>query len=100
MTWKIPAVFAVGLLLGADVPGDRQIMQEVKQALKTLNDAFEKGDAAAIKMLMTADHLAVTSYYGKSLNRHEQLASLPQLKLTEYTVAEMRLSMLGRDAVL
>jgi uncharacterized protein (TIGR02246 family) len=100
MTRKLLAVVAAGLMLGAGEPGDERAIREVKQALGVLNEAFEKGDAAAIRKLMTDDHRAVTSFYGGAVNRDEQIASVPQLKLTEYKAEEMRVTLLGRDAAL
>jgi len=100
MRRTVLAVVAVGLLLGADAPGDEKVVQEVKKALGALNDAFQKGDAAAVKKLMTDDHVAVTPSYGGPQKRDEQLASLPDLKLTEYVVGTLRVKLLGQDAAL
>jgi uncharacterized protein (TIGR02246 family) len=99
MKRKILAVLTVGLLLGAGAPGDGQAVDDVKKAIGALNEAFEKGDAAAVKKLMTDDHVAVTPH-GGAQKRDEQVASLPDLKLTEYSPGAMRVTVLGRDAAL
>lgn len=93
------AVAAV-LVVGAGVFGQERAADEVKRALGALNEAFERGDAAAVRKLMTDDHVAVTSYYGGPLTRDEQLGSLPDLKLSEYKAGEMRVTLLAREAAL
>jgi uncharacterized protein (TIGR02246 family) len=98
MTRKLPAVaaaLAALLLLGADDP-----TKDVEKALHALNEAFEKGDADAIKKLVTEDHVAVTGYYGGPLKRDEQLKAHDDLKYTEYRPAKLKVSPLGKDAAL
>ena len=100
MTQQILASIAVGFLLGVAQAGEDPAMREVKQGLAALNDAFEKGDSASVKKLMTDDHIAVTPYYGGPVKRAEQLSSLPHLKLTEYTAGAVQVHLLGRDIAL
>jgi ketosteroid isomerase-like protein/outer membrane protein assembly factor BamB len=84
------------LSLGAGDPAVR----EVEKALANLNEAFAKQDAAAIKRLTTADHVAVTGYYGGPQTRAEQLKSLKHHKLTEYAPGKVTVKLLGKDTAL
>jgi ketosteroid isomerase-like protein len=86
----------ISLPLGAGDPAVR----EVEKAVGMLNAAFAKQDAAAIKRLMTADHVAVTGYYGGPQTRAEQLKSLKDLKLTEYAPGKLNVKLLGKDTAL
>ncbi len=64
---------------------DDKATEELLKALRTLNEAFTKSDAGAIRRLMTDDHLAITPYYdGGMATKEEQIRSLPDLKLSEY----------------
>jgi ketosteroid isomerase-like protein len=87
------------LLLGGDAPKE-DVVKEVEKAIRVLNEAFEKQDAEAIKRLTTADHVAVTAYYGGPQTRDEQLKLLKDLKLTEYSAGKMKVTALGKDAAL
>lgn len=100
MTRTVVAVLAAGLFLGADARGEDSAVKEVKEAIGALNKAFAKRDADAARRLMTADHVAVTAYYGGPQTRDEQLKSLPDLKLTEYSAGKLKVTLLGKDAAL
>src|SRR5262245_53772244 len=91
---------ATGLPVAAGTPGQKQATKEIKEALSSLNAAFAKGDAAAVKRLLTADHVAVTTYYGGPQTRDEQLASLKDLKLTAFEAGELKVTLLGKDVAL
>jgi uncharacterized protein (TIGR02246 family) len=96
---RMLCVVAAALLMGADVPPD-DAAKEVEKALATLNDAFKKQDAEAIKKLMTDDHTAVTTYYGGAVSRAEQVASLADLKLSEYTSAKTKVTVINKETAL
>ena len=72
----------------------------VNAAAKALDDAFASGDAAAIKKLMTPDHVSVTPYYDGPQTTDEQIASLPELKWTETIEGTVKVSALGADAAM
>src|SRR5262249_25417629 len=99
MTRTTLAVLAVGLLLGADTPKDDPA-KDVEKAITTLNEAFQKRDATAIKPLLTEDHVAVTVYYSGPQKVSDQIASLPDLKLTEYSPGKLQVTLLGKEAAL
>lgn len=87
-------------VLATAAGGDDPLVREVRQALDTLNAAFEKGDAAALRAGMTDDHVAVTTYYNGPQTRDEQLAGLRDQKLTEYRAGKLTIAPLGTDTVL
>jgi hypothetical protein len=72
---------------------------DVEKSLKELNDAFVTRDAAALKRLMTDDHLSITSYAGKE-TRDKQIASLPSYKIQKYSTEGMKSQAVGKDAIL
>jgi ketosteroid isomerase-like protein len=100
MRWKLLAVLAVAGLFGADAPADDKSVQEVEKAIKALNEAFQNRDADAVKRLTTEDHVAITPYYGGPAKRTEQIDTLGDLKLTEYTSTQMKITPLTKDTVL
>lgn len=92
-------VLLVGCVLGTQARGE-DAAREVKEAIEKLNAAFEKGDAATVGGLMTRDHVAVTPYYGKPQSREEQLRTLGETKLSEYSAGRLQLRVLGKEVVL
>jgi ketosteroid isomerase-like protein len=99
-TCKILPTLAAGLLLATSSHADDRAASEVEKAINTLNEAFTKGQADTIKALMTADHVSVTPYYGGPVSRDQQVKGVADYKLTEYTPARMKVTMLGKDAAL
>jgi ketosteroid isomerase-like protein len=87
-------------LVGTDAPKDNAAKNQVRSAITTLNTAFERRNASAIRQLMTDDHVSVTAYYGGPMSKAEQLASLPDLNLLEYTAGELQVHFLGKDVAL
>ena len=59
--------------------------------------AFEQNDKAAIKALMTPDHISVTPYYDGPQTTDDQIASLPELKWDQKIVGDVKVSLLGDD---
>jgi ketosteroid isomerase-like protein len=75
-------------------------IEAVDDAAAELDEAFEAQNAEAIKALMTADHLAVTPYYGAPQSVDEQIASLPDLKYEQTDVSEPKVVLLGPDTAM
>jgi ketosteroid isomerase-like protein len=96
---KSMAALLTALVLIATARAD-EAADDVTAAINKLNKAFEKADAAAIKAGMTADHAAVTGYYGGAVTRDEQIKSLADLKLTEYKSGKMKIKLLGKEGAL
>jgi ketosteroid isomerase-like protein len=93
-------VALAGLLLGADAPKENPAIKEVEKAINELNTAYEKRDADAIKRLTTPEHVSVTPYYGGPFTRDEQIKTLSELKLKEYTSGDIKVAMLSADVAL
>ena len=97
MKARLVLCLCVGLLLGADAPqGDTP--KEIDQAMRALNDAFTKQDAAAIGKLVTENHQAITSYYGGLQSKEVQMKTLPDLKMSEYKFSDVKITMLAKDS--
>jgi uncharacterized protein (TIGR02246 family) len=99
MTRMTLAALVVTFLLGADTPKDDPA-KDVEKAITTLNEAFRKVDAEAIKRFVTDDHVAVTVYYRGPQSVTDQIASLPDLKLAEYAAGKVKITLLGKDTAL
>ena len=100
---KIAALLCLFVLIGLG-PNPAQAADvdaaAVNAAAKALDDAFASGDGAAIKKLMTPDHVSVTPYYDGPQTTDDQIASLPELKWTETIDGSVKVSALGPDAVM
>lgn len=90
----------VAFLPIADAAKSESDIKEVKRGLAALNEAFHKGDAAAVGQLMSDDHIAITGYYGGLADKAAQLKGLSELKLSEYRPGEMKITKLTTDAYL
>jgi uncharacterized protein (TIGR02246 family) len=90
---------AAGLLAGAD-SAEQTAQKQVDQAVRRLNAAFEKGDPDLLRRLMTDDHVAITTYYGKPTSRDDQIKQLGDLKLSEYKTGAVTVRMLGKGVAL
>ena len=101
MKAKMLMVLVTGLLIGADAPQEEDpASKEVEEAVAKLNLAFKDRDVAVIKRLMTRDAIAITPYYGKLQGKAEQIKSLPDVKLTEYTRGKLNVSFLSKEVAL
>lgn len=78
---------------------DDKSTEEILKALGTLNEAFTKSDADAIRRLMTDDHSAITPYYGVA-TKDDQIRSLPDLKLTEYKTGKETVRLVTPDVAI
>ncbi|MCE9564778.1 MAG: nuclear transport factor 2 family protein [Planctomycetes bacterium] len=73
--------------------------KDVGKAITVLNDAFKVADPEKIKVLLTEDHLSVTSW-GGTQTREQSLKTLPDLKIKEYAAGKLKIMVLGPDAAL
>jgi uncharacterized protein (TIGR02246 family) len=79
---------------------DVAAIEAIDDAVGELNAAFEARDTAAIKALMTEDHVSVTPYYGAPKSVSQQLDSLAELKYEQTNLTEPTVVLLGPDAAL
>jgi ketosteroid isomerase-like protein len=85
----------VAALLGpADAKDDAK--RAVEKAAKALQVAWDKGDAAAVKRLMTADHVCITRHF-QSRTRADQLKALPDFKYTDRRISALQVTMVSKD---
>jgi ketosteroid isomerase-like protein len=80
--------------------GDEDAVAAVNASSAALDAAFAKKDAAAIKALMTPDHITVTPYYDGPRTVDEQLASLSQYDWSETIEGEPKVALLAADVAL
>ena len=100
MNGKILTVLVAGLLIAAGAGKEEGAGKDIEQAMQSLNDAFAKGDAAAIRRLTADEHVAITPYYGGPLPKAEQLKNLGDLKVPDYKAGEIKVTVLTKDAAL
>ncbi len=79
---------------------DTEIIAAINASANALDDAFGARDVAAIKALMTADHVTVTPYYGAPQTVDDQIASLAELDYGETFVTEPSIVLLAEDVAL
>ncbi len=95
---KLPAVLSLLIFVtvtGCAQPDNVATIEAVDNAAGKLDEAFVAQDAAAIKGLMTPDHVAVTPYYKSPQTVDQQLASLPDLKYEQTNLSEPKVIVLG-----
>jgi ketosteroid isomerase-like protein len=96
MRAKMLLIGLIALLLGADTK-DADTIKEVEKAVRAINEAFQKGDAATVGRLMTDNHIAITPYYGGPQDKAEQLKTLPDTKLSEYGMGTVEITLLNKE---
>jgi hypothetical protein len=78
------AIFSLVILMSAvlteALAGEAETIEAINASSNALDKAFEQNDKAAIKALMTPDHISVTPYYNGPQTTDDQIASLPELK--------------------
>lgn len=89
-----PAKFAAAQLNKADIEA------EISTASRALHEAFVVGDADKIRSLTTADHVAVTAYYGGPQSLDDVIASLPDLDYRQTIVDGPTIVLLSADVAL
>jgi ketosteroid isomerase-like protein len=97
LTAAAAAILAFGAGAAKD---DEDAIRDIKKAMRTLNEAFAKGDADGIKRLTLDDHVAITPYFGGPKSIGEQLKNLADLKVPDYAAGEMSVKLLTKDAAL
>ncbi|MHA1518353.1 MAG: nuclear transport factor 2 family protein [Alphaproteobacteria bacterium] len=98
-------LIAVSFLIFAGVGACAQenkvaAIEAVDDVVGKLDKAFEAQDAEAVKALMTADHVAVTPYYGTPRSVDDVIASLPDLKYQQTDLSEPQVVLLGPNAAM
>ena len=98
------ATFCLAVLMIASLSpalaSESETIKAINESSNALDTAFEKNDKAAIKALMTPDHISVTPYYDGPQTTDDQIASLPELKWDLKIVGDVKVSLLGDNAAL
>src|SRR5262249_55648081 len=106
MSRSMMAVLVVGLVLGtaaglraAEAPApDSAAAEEVVKQLRTLNEAFVRGDLDTIRRLLADDQVAILSY-GEVETKAGQLKKLADFKVTEHSLEDIRAVPITPDVV-
>lgn len=72
----------------------------INASSNALDAAFTKRDIAAIKALMTPDHISVTPYYDGPQTVDDQLASLAEYDYSQTIIGEPSVALLAPDVAL
>jgi hypothetical protein len=96
----VPVLLGLAAGLPQARAGEAETIAAINAAAAALDNAFERQSAEEIKRMMTADHIAVTPYYGAPQSVDEQIASLPELKYEQTNVGAVKVDVLGPDAAM
>jgi len=87
------AVMLLAVQARADTAG------EVERSVRSIQAAFDKGDADTLRGLMTEDHVSTLTYAHFS-NATELLKALSDYKFSEYKISELKVKALTTDIAL
>jgi ketosteroid isomerase-like protein len=77
-----------------------QTLAAINASSNALDQAFAARDVAAIKALMTPDHISVTPYYDGPQTVDDQLASLNEYDYGQTIIGEPSVALLAPDVAL
>ena len=99
---RIAAAAGVAILIQILPAGaeDMTVADEIKAARIALDQAFQKHDRAAIQKMVTADHLAVTTYYGKPFTTADELAGITEFVADYFDFTEGDVTVFSPDAAM
>ncbi|GJL82650.1 MAG: hypothetical protein DHS20C01_22840 [marine bacterium B5-7] len=79
------------------ISADEPELQEIYDAVQSLNTAFENSDRNAIESLMTKDHVAVARMYKGKATVEQQTRLLPEVELDMYDMSKPTIRLLAAD---
>lgn len=79
---------------------ENRLAQSLNHAQLALQNAFRDDDPAKIRSMFTADHQAVTPYYGTFVSTEEQLRTLSEFDFTYRIVTEPQVDVLSETVAL
>jgi len=79
---------------------DMATVEAIDDIVGRLDEAFEARNATAAKALMTADHIAVTPYYGTPQSVDQVIATLADYKIEQTDLSQPTVSLLGPDSAM
>jgi uncharacterized protein (TIGR02246 family) len=89
-----PLVAVAALLAPADAKDDAA--RAVEKAAQALKVAWDKGDADAVKALMTEDHVCITREV-QSFSRADQVKALADFKYTDRRISHVKVTVVSGD---
>ena len=89
-----PLIASAVLLLAVRAGADTT--EEVERSVRSIQAAFDKGDAQTLRGLMTEDHVSTLTYAHFS-NAAELLKALSDYKFPEYGFSELKVKPLTQD---
>jgi uncharacterized protein (TIGR02246 family) len=87
-------VAVAALLAAADAKDDAA--RAVEKAVQALEAAWDKGDADAVKGLMTEDHVCIIREF-QSYTRADQLKALRDFKYTNRQISDLKVTVVSKD---
>lgn len=93
-------VILVAAGFGPAAADDAETVAAINASSNALDDAFGARDVAAIRALMTEDHISVTPYYDGPQSVEDQIASLAKLDYGQTFVTEPSVVLLSPDVAL
>src|SRR5262245_25607479 len=97
MTLHLLVAATAAALFVADSKDD--LAKELEPAVRTIQAAFNKGDVATLRRLMTEDHVTILSYAQFS-SAADQLRVLSDWKFSAYEIDGLAFKALGKDVAL
>ena len=97
MRWRSLLIGAAALFIAGEARSDTA--EEVERALRAIQAAFNKGDAATLKGLMTEDHVSIMTY-ARISGAAELLKALGDFKFSEYKISELKVRSISKDVAL
>jgi ketosteroid isomerase-like protein len=73
--------------------------EEVERAVRSIQAAFDQGDADTLRGLMTEDHVSTLTYAHFS-NAAELLRALAEYKFSDYKISDLKVKPLTTDVAL
>src|SRR5262245_41985823 len=73
--------------------------EEVERSVRTIQTAFNEGDVASLKRLMTEDHVTILTYAQFS-NTADQLKVLAEFRFSEYKIEGLKVKALTKEVAL
>src|SRR5262249_20580309 len=91
-------ILIAGLLVAAQARA-QDVAKDVEAAVHAIQAAYDKGDVKALEGMMTANHVAITSYL-QYFDRADHLAHLSNSRISKYEIRDVRVTVVGQEVAL
>lgn len=79
---------------------DMNAANEIKEAKAILDNGFARKDSETIEKMVTADHIAATTYYGRPFTTADELATLSEFNARYFDFTELEVTMFAPDSAM